>query len=54
MDPIHTDLPLTPAALTIEGGSLRCMFSAAVTDVLLENHIPVSYTHLTLPTTREE
>ena len=43
MDMNHPNFDLTPAALTIEGGSLRCMFSAAVTDVLLENHIHFAY-----------
>lgn len=34
---------MTEGALVLEGGSLRCMFTAGVLDVLMENDIKLSY-----------
>ena len=34
---------MTEGALVLEGGSLRCMFTAGVLDVLMENEIELSY-----------
>lgn len=34
---------MTEGALVLEGGSLRCMFTAGVLDVLMENEIEMSY-----------
>ncbi|WP_347559772.1 patatin-like phospholipase family protein [Clostridium sp. AM58-1XD] len=34
---------MTEGALVLEGGSLRCLFTAGVLDVLMENEIELSY-----------
>ena len=36
-------LPLTDAALILQGGSFRCMFSAGALDVLMEHGLWFSY-----------